>query len=303
MVDMNYLKKINPINEFDPYITFDEFNHFYFVDSNTFKVSVTGFIDYFFPGFDANKTIKGMQSSRTWKTNPKYKQYQGLTVKEIKTKWKENGIQASSDGTAFHESVEKFYNHATLCHIGGTYRYFQTIFDSVTLNKVAFQQFLNWHFDMIIQKNPNWIPFRTELRVFDRSYCLAGSIDMIFELHDSNQKKSESKKLIIIDWKNSKEIKQTNNFENAKKPISNLPNCNFAKYSLQLNMYKHIIEKNTKHQVIFMALAVFHETHSNYQFYPVSFLPNEIQSMLTILKTKSIDDIYNEIQLKKTMND
>lgn len=310
---MNYLKQKNPMIMFDPYISFDEKDHFYFVNNTksieTYKVSVTGFIDSFFPGFDANKIIANMKSSKNWKTNPKYKQYQGLTNEQIKEKWNLNGTEASTNGTAFHESVEKYYNHPTLWYTGGSYEYFQSIFDSVTLNRVPFQQFLNWHFDYNIKTKSNWIPFRTELRVFDYDYHLAGSIDMLFYLNENsdtnvqtNTDENESKKLIIIDWKNSKQITKDNKFEKAKKPINHLTNCNFSKYSLQLNMYKHIIEKNTKHQVIFMALAVFHETHKSYEFYPVSVMTEEIHSMLSVLKTKSIEDIYNEIQLKKNAN-
>lgn len=311
MVDMNYLKNKNPMEMFDPFISFDEKEHFYFINSDTYKVSVTGFIDSFFPGFDANKTIMNMKKSKNWKTDPKYKQYQGLTNEQIKEKWNANGLEASTNGTAFHESVEKYYNHPTLWCTGGSYEYFQKIFDSVTLNKVPFQQFLNWHHDHIIKAKSNWIPFRTELRVFDLDYRLAGSIDMIYYLNENananenvnaNENTNQSKKLIIIDWKNSKKITLKNQYEKAKKPIDHLSNCNFSKYSLQLNMYKHIIEKNTKHQVIFMALAVFHETHQSYEFYPVSVMTDDIHLILSILKTKTMEDIYNEIQIKKNAN-
>ena len=50
----------------------------------------------------------------------------------------------------------------------------------------------------------------------------------------------------IIDWKTSKRFDTTNHFENyMKAPFDNVLYCNCAEYSLQLSLYKYILEKHT----------------------------------------------------------
>lgn len=50
----------------------------------------------------------------------------------------------------------------------------------------------------------------------------------------------------IIDWKTSKSFDTGNNFGNyLKAPFEHIQECNTAEYSLQLSLYKMILEKYT----------------------------------------------------------
>lgn len=74
----------------------------------------------------------------------------------------------------------------------------------------------------------------TEIPIFS-SLGVASQIDWLFEDKDGN--------LGIIDWKTSKEIYKKNNFgEKALFPLNHLDNCNYLSYSLQISLYKFILE-------------------------------------------------------------
>ena len=61
-------------------------------------------------------------------------------------------------------------------------------------------------------------PYRTEWEVYDEDIKLAGSIDKVYKLIMDDG----SEKYMIYDWKRSKGIKETNNFESAYPPIEHL---------------------------------------------------------------------------------
>jgi ATP-dependent exoDNAse (exonuclease V) beta subunit len=85
---------------------------------------------------------------------------------------------------------------------------------------------------------PHLKPYRTEWTVYHEDLKLAGSIDMVYENPDGT--------LSIYDWKRSKDITRINNFNKyaLTECISHMPDANFWHYSLQLNTYKAILEKN-----------------------------------------------------------
>ena len=55
--------------------------------------------------------------------------------------------------------------------------------------------------------------------------------------------KDKEGKYYVCDWKRSKEIKENNLYEEGNYPLSHIPNANYWHYTLQLNIYKRIIEK------------------------------------------------------------
>jgi ATP-dependent exoDNAse (exonuclease V) beta subunit len=111
------------------------------------------------------------------------------------------------------------------------------------------------------------------MRVFTEDFKVAGSIDIIFE-------GSENGKIKVYDWKNSKEIKTDNRYEKGKEPLQHLPNCNFYHYSLQLNLYKWILEHHYDLKVEEMGLIIVHENNPTYLKYDVKDMQKEVQMML-----------------------
>ena len=101
----------------------------------------------------------------------------------------------------------------------------------------------------------------------------------------------------MYDWKRCKEIKKINNFENAKTEcISHLPNSNFWHYSLQLNTYKAIIEKNYGKKVKGMFLVCLHPNNKNESWlqFEVPDLQEDINTLFCLRLKKLYGKQYKQ---------
>lgn len=270
-----YLEQINP-TVFDQHIQFFDFytkgsitkEHIYLIDKeHIYDYSVTTFVHSFFPHFDPDTVVRRILRSRAWKTDPSYKYYQ-KPKREILDMWESNGKDASSLGTAMHEQIELFYNRIMMNKA-------QHLSD-ISLSFAStpeLQQFTQFHLDGPHQHG--WDPWRTELRIYDTDLHIAGSVDMLFKSPISTK---EQTYLIMIDWKRSKEISYKSAYhQHASDPIRELSDCNFCKYSLQLNVYKTILEKYTQYKVEYMALGVFHPNQEGYQLIQIDDMSSHVQ--------------------------
>ena len=243
-------------NPRDLCIEFDEPTHRYTVNgSSNGWISCTGFLHSFFPHFNADETIKKMMNGKNW-VNSKY---YGMTAAEIKAMWNASGKDASEAGTAMHLGIEMFHNGATIE---------QSIQDSIEWK--YFQNF--WK-----ECGEDLEPFRTEWEVWSEEHKLAGSIDMIY------RKKSDGT-FVIYDWKRSKEIKTSNDWETGYGPVNHLPNCNYWHYTLQLNVYKWFLETFYGCVVSDLYLIILHPDNKNYRRLRLNILTDEVEAMLACRK-------------------
>jgi len=243
-------------NPRDLCIEFDEPTHRYTVNgSSNGWISCTGFLHSFFPHFNADETIKKMMNGKNWLNS----KYYGMTAAEIKAMWNASGKDASEAGTAMHLGIEMFHNGALVD---------QSIQDSVEWN--YFQNF--WK-----ECGEDLEPFRTEWEVWSEEHKLAGSIDMIY------RKKSDGT-FVIYDWKRSKEIKTSNDWESGYGPVNHLPNCNYWHYTLQLNVYKWFLETFYGCVVSDLYLIILHPDNKNYRRLRLNILTEEVEAMLACRK-------------------
>lgn len=240
----------------DKLISFDEPTHIYTVQgSSKGIISCTKFLHEFFGHFDAKATIKKMMASPNWEQSKWYKP--GITVEEVEAQWNANGREASGAGTAMHLAIEQFLNgseHVILPHIKETpeWRYFMNF----------------WK-----EHGSDLEPYRTEWEVWSADHKLAGSIDMIF------RRKSDGK-FLIYDWKRSKEIKAENKFQTGLYPLSHLPDCNYWHYSLQLNVYRWMLENLYGLVIADMFLLILHPDNGNYKRMRLNRMDQEVEDML-----------------------
>ena len=270
MQKADYLSKKNA-HERDSHITFEEGPHIYTIDGDSDYTSVTSWNHSHFPKFNADLIIEKMMSSPRWPQSP----YYGMTPDEIKTKWKNDGRAASEAGTIMHLNIEYFYNGLDVDE------------DDSSLEWAYFKQF-----EEKVGSSLN--PYRTEWMVWDQELRLAGSVDMIFENPDGT--------LQIYDWKRSKEIKKDNRWDSALVDcISHLPNANFWHYSLQLNTYKYIIEKNYGKKVTDMFLVCLHPNNKNdsYIRYEVHNMSQEMGDLIS-LRTKNVISVQTSNSIVDT---
>lgn len=96
------------------------------------------------------------------------------------------------------------------------------------------------HVDNFLNTSRNkLIPIKTELVVYDVETMIAGMVDLLVY----NVKEKEYQ---IWDYKTNKKFSNENNTDtNLLGMLSTLGDCDLEIYSLQLEAYKYIIEKNT----------------------------------------------------------
>jgi len=239
------LKQINT-HKRDENLFFDEKPHIYYIKGSCVGVtSVTTFIHQFFPKFETEKIIDKMMNSPRWYLS----KYYGMKKEEIIQLWEDNKNLAAHKGTIMHKDIESYWNDKEFHN-----------------NTKEFNYFLNF-----VKDHKDLKPYRSEWEVYDEELLLAGSIDMIFEDDDGE--------LIIYDWKRSKDIKETNPWEEGLYPLSHIPHANYWHYSLQLNIYKAILEKNYGKKVKEMNLLWLHPKNEKYVKLKVSDFSEEVGKM------------------------
>ena len=242
----------------DKRITFDEETHTYTIDgSKDGWVSCTQFIHGYIQEFDADAIIKKMMASSKWSAS----KYYGMTAEQIKKQWSDSANEASTAGTRMHLDIERFNNAEPVGNLEG---------DGWEPNaSPEWDYFLKY--DERHRKEHGFVPYRTEWLVFKENIKLAGSIDMIYKKPDGTY--------AIYDWKRAKEIKFTNTFQNMSPPLDNLPDTNYWHYSLQLNIYRKILEELYDIVVSEMALVVLHPNNPSYKVIMLNRMDDEVSAM------------------------
>ena len=122
---------------------------------------------------------------------------------------------------------------------------------------------------------------------------IAGQIDLLVK---------KGNKIWIIDWKTNKKIDQHSFFDSKSKktlkmkyPLTNIEDCNFWHYTLQLSTYAWMIEKlNPEFEI--QDLIIVHYDHNNKQtIYHLEYLKDEVEKMLRHYKK----EILHNKQLSK----
>jgi hypothetical protein len=182
--------------------------------------------------------------------------YARMTNSQIKELWNENGKEASAKGTMLHKRIELFYNDIETS-------------DELTIAK-EFSYFLA--FNETIKNRLE--PYRTEWSIFRKELNLAGQLDMLYKI--KREDGSYTGGFALYDWKRSKEIKMDNSYEKGLGVLSHLDHCNYVHYSIQLNIYKRMLETLYDIQVDEMCLVILHPDNESFITIQVNEMKREI---------------------------
>jgi hypothetical protein len=247
----------------DAHIAFDEPTHKYYVNGSCQgNISCTGFIHEFFGHFDAKAIIAKMKKGPKWATS----KYFGKTDEEIMKEWSDNGKEASAAGTAMHLAIEQFMHGAM---------------DEI---KPEIKDTPEWKYftKFWAECGHDLEPYRSEWEVFtdslepiasERKIKLCGSIDMVY------RRKSDGK-FVIYDWKRSKDIKSDNPFGSGLPPLEHLPDTNYWHYTMQLNVYKWILENYYGLEVADLYLVILHPEQPSYRRMRLNIMTDEVEDMI-----------------------
>ncbi len=111
---------------------------------------------------------------------------------------------------------------------------------------------------------PDLEPYATEFSVFDMTWLICGQFDALFW-----DKRRQC--FILVDWKNCLTFR-TSSIEKGTHPLSaHMDNCHLVTYTLQLNTYRMILEKNYGFVVAEMWIVNFpplKQDTAHYDVYP-----------------------------------
>ena len=214
---------------------FVESTHCYYVDGLKVPWSGTTLAHYCHVQFDADAVLATYLPKPGWATMKGFVREDGseMNADEIKDLWARNGMAQSRRGTLLHWQIECYFNG-------------YAVEKPHSPEFAIFLQFERFFLDVL-----GLTPWRVEMNLFHCGLRLAGQADLICKDHGG--------RLVILDWKRSKQIKDwAFNDEMQNPPLDHLPNSNRHCYNLQLNVYRHILESEYGFEVSGMYLVVLH---------------------------------------------
>jgi hypothetical protein len=207
-------------------------SHQYFKEGVQY-ISVTTLRDSWFKKFDADETLRKMRLRPMGR-------YEGMTDEEIKQLWAAKGEVAAAQGTTLHKHIELYYK-----------------LEGVVDNSIEYAQFLTFVQDSSL------VPYEIEWMVCDQETRVAGTIDFVAENKDGT--------IDLYDWKRSSKVNEyIQSYGHCLEPeLCHIPDTTYWKYTMQLNLYRYIVEKMGK-RVRNMFLVCFHPDILSYQKYQVA---------------------------------
>ena len=256
-------------------------------DSEITWISVTTLVSHFKKPFDAEKIAKKVIK------NKKSKWY-GLSPKEVVTIWNAESLRALTLGTYYHDQRE-----SDLCSFASIER------EGITVPVFKPNNLSNGFKIAPLQKlDPGIYP---EHMVYLKSIGICGQSDLVEVVNGS---------VNIIDYKTNKEIKRESYkdweglSEKLMSPISNLDDCNFNHYALQLSIYMYIILKhnpNLKAGKIFIHHILFEQEETDKWGYPIAKLDSDdnpiVKEVIPIQMPYLLDEVISVMHYIKDNKD
>lgn len=254
MTDINILKRFQV---FDDYI-FDEKPHIYTYKGEIVGTSGSQLIEEYQEPFDAERIA------------PFTAKKLNMSADEVLDMWKTDNLISQVKGTHLHAYMENLtanklyrYPEAEIRNNFG-YDVLEEYWFPITIMMEDFKEYAREFL----------IPIRSELIIGDPEFDIAGAVDQIYY-------NTQTEELEVWDWKTNKEIK----YEGYKHKkllgiLSDLEDCNYVHYSIQLNIYKYILQKMTGLKFGKCRIVWFNEKNDTYQIIDCLDLYDRAKQML-----------------------
>ncbi|MGE5456908.1 MAG: hypothetical protein ACM3RX_00990 [Methanococcaceae archaeon] len=219
--------------------------------------SCTTFVNYFFKAFDKVAIAKKLTA-----THPNY---QNMSPEKLIAQWDQTGI----DGVAVHKEVENFINTGALPTL------------PKSIQAVEFLQ----------KQNSEAVKIMSEIVVFSKELGIAGTVDLL--IYDK-----ATGCYYLRDWKTSKKIEMSSygNKRGNHPATSAIMDCNYYHYSLQLSLYRYILE--TCYGINITDCEIYHLTDNSLSSIKCDYHKDIIEEMLKADKSelrKKFEDSLTEI--------
>jgi hypothetical protein len=200
-----------------------------------------------------------------------------IKPQEIVRAWKFINKKGTIKGSAIHDYTENLFQNKEFEYP-----------KELILNEFGFDPIWNEyqttkkHVDKFYKDvHDRLIPIKTEFVVYDKESLIGGMLDMIFY----NVKANEFQ---IYDWKTNKDFTNEMKSRHLLNDLYMLEDCDLEIYSLQLELYKQIIEKNIPIKLGKSYIVWFSHNNDNYkiietkdrQFYVGKIIEKRIESLI-----------------------
>lgn len=217
-------------------IKFFDKDHRYEIDGKPALMSVSQLISKYEKPFEKNKMAERVAKR------------EGVLLEDIVQRWDWNKEYSCYKGSEFHSIVENFYQRKIIPIDRKAFvqflkenkieddSYVDSYYEEMAIFIRNFKNFYNWW-------KQDHILIKSEFVIGDKDTKICGTIDNL-----SFNIKTNS--FAIFDYKTNKEIKREGyQLETLLSPLDDIQKCELGKYSLQLNLYKEIFERNTPFKV------------------------------------------------------
>ena len=190
--------------------------------------------------------------------------------REIIMLWKFINEKGTMKGSIIHDYAEalflnkvfKYPEEMIINHFG-----FDPVRKEYEITKNHVDKFYKETFNKLI-------PIKTELVVCDEENGIGGMVDMLFY-------NVRAKEYQIWDWKTNKAFtKESEAGRKLNGVLSKLDECDLEIYSLQLSLYKYIIEKYANIKLGKSYLVWFSHNNDNYEVIETKDRIKEVKSMI-----------------------
>lgn len=181
-------------------VKFDPIEHKYVKDGKEL-ISTTQLISLYSPKFDKDGTITKFCAKR-----------EGISVSELKEKWKQINKDSIVRGKTFHTDIEEYIK-------------------SGQIKEDEYKKYVE-QFAKIKFKGKLY----SEVAIHSNEFLVGGTTD-ILELFEDNT-------LNLYDLKTSKRFEYKSKYGNLLYPLENYPNCEIGKFTIQMGIYQHILEEH-----------------------------------------------------------
>lgn len=245
------------------FVVYHDEPHVYYLNGKKADLSATKLISKFKKPFDSDYWSKKKADD------------EGITQEEMLARWKRKADISCEKGTAVHEYVENRLANKVFPYPSTKIK---SLFEGADPVKEKFDKIVPLVEKFISDTRGRMISIASELVIGDLEYNLGGMIDQVFY----NKK---SGKIELWDWKTNEKIDSNNKYKfNA--PINHVPASKLEEYSLQLSLYKHIIEKNTNLELGDSYLTWFNENNENYEVFKCLDYSKEVLDMIASYRGK-----------------
>ena len=196
----------------------------------------------------------------------------GRIKNEILEEWKTINKISTERGTKIHSKLENSFYKQETCKLqkfglGGVFTC-KKDYTELNLDKGVYPEYL--------------------ISYEDDGIAVAGQIDLFIK--DGNE-------ITLIDYKTNKEIKKTSYFDSKTKknkmmiyPLTNIQDCNYGHYTLQLSTYAWMLQKLNPEFVIKKLMIIHYDHSGKVVTYDIDYLKDDVELLIKDYKRKLVHD-------------